>query len=63
MTAKNAQVRASMRYDAKNTVKFTVKLNRRTDRDLIERMESVSNKNGYIKELIRKDIEDGKDNN
>lgn len=52
-----------MRYDAKNTVKFTVKLNRRTDRDLIERMESVSNKNGYIKELIRKDIEDGKDNN
>lgn len=63
MTAKNAQVRASMRYDEKNTVKFTVKLNRRTDRDLIERMESVSNKNGYIKELIRKDIEDGKDNN
>ena len=63
MTAKNAQVRASMRYDAKNTVKFTVKLNRRTDRDLIERMESAGNKNGYIKELIRKDIEDGKDNN
>lgn len=63
MTAKNAQVRASMKYDAKNTIKFTVKLNRKTDKELIEQMESVSNKSGYIKGLIRKDIEDGKDNN
>lgn len=63
MTAKNAQVRASMKYDAKNTIKFTVKLNRKTDKELIEHLGTVSNRNGYIKELIRKDIEDGKDNN
>lgn len=63
MTAKNARTRASMKYDAKNTIKFTVKLNKKTDKELIEQMESVSNKSGYIKGLIRKDIEDGKDNN
>lgn len=39
-----------------NTTVFTIKLNHRTDADIIERLTNVDNKNGYIKQLIREDI-------
>lgn len=51
-----AQKRASMVYDAKNTVQIKLKLNLSTDQDIIDKLESVDNKQGYIKELIRADI-------
>lgn len=50
-----AQKRAQKKYDSANTKQFVLKLNRRTDADLIARLESVGNIQGYIKELIRKD--------
>lgn len=41
----------------KNNYKgFYLKLNREDDADVIERLEGKSNKQGYIKELIRDDI-------
>lgn len=39
-----------------NTTIITMKLNRRTDADIIEQLTNVDNKNGYIKQLIRADI-------
>lgn len=44
-------------YDEQNTVQVKLKLNINTDADILSKLESVPNKQGYIKELIRKDIE------
>ena len=47
---------AQKRYDAKSTVFYGLKLCRATDADLIEKLEAQKNKQGYLKELIRRDI-------
>lgn len=39
-----------------HTRRVTILLNNNTDRDILERLDSISNKQGYIKELIRKDL-------
>lgn len=54
--ASEAQKRASAKYDAANTVQFKIKLNKISDADIIEQLKAQSNKQGYIKELIRNDI-------
>ena len=54
--ATEAQKKATARYDAKNTKAVKLKLNKATDADILEKLESVGNKQGYIKDLIRKDI-------
>ena len=51
-----SQVRASIKYNKENTVQISLKLNRSTDADLIDSMNRIENKQGYIKELIRRDI-------
>ena len=51
-----SQVRASIKYNKENTVQISLKLNRSTDADLIDSLNRIANKQGYIKELIRKDI-------
>lgn len=51
-----SQVRASIKYNKENTVQISLKLNRSTDADLIDSLNRVANKQGYIKELIRRDI-------
>jgi hypothetical protein len=56
----NAHTRANNKYNKANTKQYQVRLNLKTDADLIAKMESVPNKLGYIKSLIRADIE--KDN-
>ena len=53
-----AQKRAQKKYDEANRDKFRMihlKLNRDTDADVIEKLESVDNIQGYIKDLIRSD--------
>ena len=52
-----AQKRAKTKYDKKNCVQILMKLNRNTDSDILDKLESVDNKQGYIKSLIRKDLE------
>ena len=47
---------AQAKYDAIHTKQFTLKLNLVNDADIIKRLSEVKNKQGYIKELIRKDI-------
>ena len=50
-----AQKRAALKYRATHTVKVTIELNKSTDADIREKLESVPNKSGYIKKLIRDD--------
>lgn len=55
MTSK-AQIRAVAKYDQSNTRQIKLKLNLKTDKDIIMKLDSVENKQGYIKDLIREDI-------
>lgn len=48
---------AVAKYDAKNTKQIHLKLNLKTDKDILEKLEQVDSKQGYIKELIRRDLE------
>ena len=43
-------------YDKANTKGLYIKLNIKTDADIIGLLSDVKNKQGYIKELIRDDI-------
>lgn len=45
------------RYDAAHTRKIILKLNRRTDADILRKLDVQPNKQGYIKQLIRADID------
>lgn len=56
MAETEAQKRAREKYEKTNTVQLKMKLNRNTDADILAKLESVDNKQGYIKELIRDDI-------
>lgn len=44
------------RYEAKYIVRLNMKLNKRTDADILAKLDSIQNKQGYIKQLIRADI-------
>lgn len=48
--------KAQDRYDKENTIRLTIKLNKKTESDIIEKLNSVKKKQTYIKELIRADI-------
>ena len=50
------QKKAQMKYDAKATKQIKLKLNITSDKDILDKLDQVDNKQGYIKELIRKDI-------
>lgn len=51
-----AQIKAQKKYDAENTRQVNLKLNRRIDEDVLEKLDSVPSKQGYIKRLIRADL-------
>lgn len=57
--ATEAQKRAVAKYDAVNTRQIKLKLNLKEDADILAKLDSVSNKQGYIKELVRGDIANG----
>lgn len=57
MKTSEAQKRAGAKYDAENTKQIILKLNKKTDADIIAKLETAGNKQGYIKSLIRDDIE------
>lgn len=54
--ATKAQIKAQAKYDAEHTRQIHLKLNRRTDEDVLDKLDSVPSKQGYIKELIRADL-------
>lgn len=55
------QPESKTKWDRENTTVVTMKLNRNTDADILEKLSSVPSKQGYIKELIRADIAKGGD--
>ena len=52
----DSQRKASDKYEAAHIQRHTIKLNTRTDRDIIRHLWGINNKQGYIKHLIREDI-------
>ena len=51
-----AKRQAIKRYDAKSTKQIHLKLNLNTDADILSHLEQQENVQGYIKELIRRDM-------
>jgi hypothetical protein len=54
----DAQKRANARYKKSKTKQLCLRFFK-SDEDLWEHLQTKSNKQGYIKGLIRKDIDDG----
>ena len=59
-TAASMGERAQDRYNKQNTITYCIRLNVNTDLDIIKELETKPSKNGYIKALIRKDIDSRK---
>lgn len=51
-----AKMRADIKYQKKAVRQIKFNFNKSTDYDILEKLDSVENKQGYIKELIRSDI-------
>lgn len=56
--ATEAEKRATAKYDKENTTQVLLKLNKKTDKDILYQLNTVYSKMGYVKDLIRKDIAD-----
>ena len=56
----SAQVKASIKYNKTNVKQVKINLNRKTDADIIEYLEKADNVQGLIKDLIRQDMYDDK---
>lgn len=54
---KESQIKASEKYDKNNTKGLYLKFNIHTDKDILEFLNKSNNKQGYIKDLIRADME------
>lgn len=52
----NRQSENQNRYDKTHTRGVYLKLNTTTDNDILGKLDKVPNKQAYIKELIRKDL-------
>lgn len=44
------------KYEAENMLQVRLTINKRTEADLVEQIKNQANKQGYIKDLIRKDM-------
>lgn len=53
---RKAQIQAVDRFNKEKTKCVLLRLNLSTDKDILEKLDSVPTKMGYIKELIRADI-------
>lgn len=53
MKTSKASLEAIKRYQKANVIQINIRLNKKTDSDIILALETVSNKQGFIKELIR----------
>ena len=59
MAASEALKKAIRKYDKEHTKQILLKLNKGTDADILQKLDEVDNKQGYIKGLIRDDIKSG----
>ena len=54
--ATKSEIKAATKYNAANTKLLQIRLNFKTDADIIAHLETVSPKMGYVKKLIREDM-------
>lgn len=54
--ATKAQLKAQAKYDKENTQQVVLKLNIKHDADILAKLQNEANKQGYIKDLVRKDM-------
>lgn len=47
---------AKSAWDREHTTQLSIKLNNRLDADILAKLQTVENRQGYIKQLIREDI-------
>lgn len=52
-----SQLEYIAKYDKQNTKMMSFKINMNTDADIYEKLMSLDNRQGYIKELIRADLQ------
>lgn len=57
MKVPEANYRASLKYKAEKCRQIKFELNKRLDEDILVWLDSQENKQGYLKELIRADME------
>lgn len=60
LMASEAKLRANSKSNKINTKMICVRLSYNTDADIIKKLDEVDSKMGYIKELIRKDLQTNK---
>lgn len=53
----DSRYKAQRKYDAAHCTVVGMKLNNKYDKEILDRLKSVSSKQGYLKELIKRDIE------
>ncbi|MDR2044240.1 MAG: hypothetical protein LBQ15_07710 [Clostridium sp.] len=53
---RRTKYKSNNKYNKEKTVMFAIRAVTATEQDIIQRLESVGNKSGYIKRLIREDI-------
>ena len=51
----NSRSKASAKYNKENTKTYLIRMNLKTDADIIRALDKQNNKTGYIKNLIAKD--------
>jgi hypothetical protein len=51
-----AQKKAVAKYKQKYIRQIVLRLNKKTDSDILTKLDAVDNRQGYIKKLIREDI-------
>ena len=59
MKTKKSTLEAINRYQKSNIIQVNLRLNKKTDADIIAALETVGNKQGLIKALIREKIKEG----
>lgn len=57
MKIRESDYRASQKYQKEKCRKITLLLNKRIDEDILVWLDSQDNKSGYLKKLIRADME------
>ena len=57
-----AQYRSIAKFNKEHTTSVLVRLNKNTDQDILEKLDTVPSKQGYIKKLIRDDIKNDQGN-
>lgn len=58
MKTSKAALESIAKYNKDKTIQVCLRLNKKTDADIIAALESVSNKQGLIKALIREKIKE-----